>query len=159
VILHTYGSLPYGAGTYLGGTATLPLGIASYRVSDDADFLAGLCDIVTIMFDARSGGTSVGRMGGVGPPNWQTVDGLDAVACRRGKQQVMPTEGAARPGDMASLRWLFGRELHVERGYLLVHLDPEYGRREYPVLGKTIAKVYEGGQPHHWQVYTQDRAL
>jgi hypothetical protein len=122
------------------------------RRTDDPDFLAGLCHVGTLRYDARAGG-------GVrdGAPDWQPVVGFDEIACRVGRRSPGLSEGGGRPGEALTARVLFAHELPAHRGYQLAVEDSLTGERTYYFTGPVIEEAYEDGTPHHWVGVVQDR--
>jgi hypothetical protein len=124
------------------------------RRTADADFVAGLCQVGTLRYDARSGG-------GVrdGAPDWQPVSGFEEVACLVRKKRSGTSEGANRPGEATQARALFAHELPAHRGYQLLMRDPLYGERAYYFHDKVVEEFDDAGVPHHWGADVQDRPL
>lgn len=147
--LHTWGSLPWGVGVWLGGTSGVPVGAVA-RVSGDADFLGGLIHRVAIEMDVRASGALVGARGSSGPPDWDPLTGLDDVACRIGKWKPGPVEGPGQPGQMTEARVLFGREIVAGRGYRLVRQDPFLGPQYYYLVDRIFVEQDDRGVEHHW---------
>lgn len=122
------------------------------RRTDDLDYVAGLCHVGTLRYDARAGG-------GVrdGAPDWQPVVGFDEIACRVGKRSPGLSEGGGRPGEALTARVLFAHELPAHRGYQLAVADSLIGERVYYFTGPVVEEVDSDGTPHHWVGVVQDR--
>jgi hypothetical protein len=129
-----------------------PVDLSGLRRSADRDFLAGLNSVVAIEFDVSYLGEAVGRRGSPSankPDRWQIVEGFEAIPCRLVLRQAMLTAGAARPGETADGRVLFGQAIPADRRNRLVYQDPTFGERFFYLLGK-VRDAHEMG--HHWVV-------
>lgn len=153
--LHTFGSLPFGAGTFFGGTAVLPAGLF-YRVSKDRDFLRGLTSTAMVEVDVNSNGTGLdGHLGQ--KPNWQPVAGLASLSCCLVWQKSVSIEGDSRPGMMRTGVVLFGRSVAADRRHRLVIQDADYGELHAYLTG-AVRDAHQN-QGHHWECQIQDRPL
>jgi hypothetical protein len=105
----------------------------------DPDFLAGLTQTVAVEFNANASGAATEASGGA-PEDWQPVAGLEAVPCRIADRTSKVAYAARKPGVVAYLRLLFGRDMVVDLRYRFVHADPCAGTRYFHVDGKSRAE-------------------
>lgn len=150
--LHTWGSLPWGVGVWLGGTSGLVLPAVA-RVSDDVDFLGGLIHRVAVEVDVNAPGLQVDGHAGRAP-DWDPLTGLDAVPCLICWKDSSPYEGDARPGQARTGRVLFGRSLVADRRNRLVYDDPDFGIMHIYLTGPVRVSTRVA---HHWIADVRDR--
>jgi hypothetical protein len=117
---------------YPGAPAATPLWVCT-----DPDFLAGLNAAVALEFNANAVGSTVEASGGA-PEDWQPVAGLDAVPCRIVDRTSKVAYTARKPGVIAYLRLLFGRDMVVDSRYRFRFDDSYAGTRYLQVEGKSL---------------------
>lgn len=143
--LHTWGSLPWGVGVWLGGTAIIPAPVA-VRVSDDADFLEGLNALVAVEIDVNADGRITDSEGDR-LEDWDPVTGLDALACRLVMRHPKTMPIGDRPAALMEWKILLGQGIELDQRYRLVYVDPR-GVTRYGYVQGTTVNAHE--MDHHW---------